>query len=60
MTCSVQPMTTTLVTTPTMIATCCFQGVPPTRKLVLRSWLVVPALLAAMQTTAPMESAAAV
>ena len=25
-----------------MIATCCFQGVPPTRKLVFRSWLVVP------------------
>ena len=43
-----------------MIATCCFQGVPPTRKLVFRSWLVVPALLEAMQTTAPMLMAAAV
>src|SRR5688572_21957330 len=43
-----------------MRATCWRQGVPPTRKLVFRSWLVVPALLAAMQTTAPMDSAAAV
>ena len=60
MNCRVQPITITLVTTPTMIATCCFQGVPPTRKLVFRSWLVVPALLAAMQTTVPIESAAAV
>ena len=57
---SVQPMASTLVTTPTMIATCCFQGVPPTRKLVFRSWLVVPALLAAMHTMPPMERAAAV
>ena len=57
---SVQPMTSTLVRTPTMIATCCRQGVPPTRKLVLRSWLVVPALDAAMPTTVPIESAAAV
>ena len=50
----------TLVMTPTTRAVCCFQGVPPTRKLVFRSWLVVPALLDAMQTTVPMESAAAV
>src|SRR5437667_414354 len=45
MSCNVPPMTTTLVTTPMISATCCLHGVPPTRKLVLRSWLVVPALL---------------
>src|SRR5207247_7077063 len=60
MSCSVPPITTTLVRTPTMRATCCFHGVPPTRKLVFRSWLVVPALLEAMQTTVPIDSAAAV
>ena len=43
-----------------MSATCCFHGVAPTRKPVFRSWLVVPALLAAMQTTAPTASASAV
>src|SRR5687768_2105125 len=43
-----------------MSATCCRHGVPPTRKLVFRSWLVVPALLAAMHTTAPIDNAAAV
>jgi hypothetical protein len=35
-------------------------GRAPTRKPVFRSWLVVPALLDAMQTTVPTESAAAV
>ena len=53
-------MTTTLVITPMISATCCLHGVPPTRKLVFRSWLVVPALLAAMHTTVPIDSAAAV
>ena len=40
------------VTTPTKMAICCRLGVAPTRYAVLRSWAVVPPLLAAMPTMA--------
>ena len=45
------------VSAPTRIATCCFQGVAPTRKPVLRSCEVVPPLDEAMQTTPAIDSA---
>src|SRR5271163_3801869 len=54
---SVKPITSALVTTPTSSAICCRRGVEPTRKPVLRSWLVVPPLEAAMQTIAAVVSA---
>ena len=50
-------MTTAEIKAPTRIATCCFQGVAPTRKPVLRSCEVVPPLDEAMQTTPAIESA---
>ena len=40
-----------------MMAICCRRGVAPTRKPVLRSWLVAPALLAATAMTPAMEMA---
>ena len=46
------------VTAPTMMAICCRLGVAPTRKPVLRSWLVAPALPAATAMTPAMEIAA--
>ena len=51
------PMTRADVSAPTRIATCCFQGVAPTRKPVFRSCEVVPPLDDAMQTTPAIESA---
>src|SRR5438270_3361310 len=42
---------------PIRIETCCFQGVAPTRKPVLRSCEVVPPLDDAMQTTPAIDSA---
>ena len=52
-------MTATDASAPTSSATCWRQGVAPTRKPVLRSLLVAPALAAAMQTTPPTVSATA-
>ncbi|MNY09881.1 hypothetical protein D3C86_1428270 [compost metagenome] len=52
-------MTRALVMTPTLMAICWARGVPPTKKPVLRSWLVVPPLEAAMQTMAAVERAMA-
>ena len=54
---SVQPIASAEVTAPTMMAICCRRGVAPTRKPVLRSWLVAPALLAATAMTPAMEMA---
>ena len=51
------PMTRAEVNAPIRIATCCFQGVAPTRKPVFRSCEVVPPLDDAMQTTPAIESA---
>src|SRR5580704_13234065 len=45
-------MTTADVSAPATIAHCCFDGVAPTRKPVLRSCDVVPPLDEAMHTTA--------
>ena len=50
-------MTMAEVKAPTRIATCCFQGVAPTRKPVFRSCDVVPPLDDAMQTTPAIDSA---
>ena len=50
-------MTTAETSAPTRIATCCFHGVAPTRKPVLRSCEVVPPLDDAMQTTPAIDSA---
>ena len=46
------------VMAPTMIAICCRFGVAPTRKPVLRSWLVVPASAADTAMTAAIDMAA--
>ena len=51
------PMTTAEIRAPTRIETCCFQGVAPTRKPVLRSCEVVPPLDEAMQTIPAIDSA---
>ena len=50
-------MKTAEIKAPTRIETCCFHGVAPTRKPVLRSCEVVPPLDEAMQTTPAIESA---
>src|SRR6266851_5294510 len=46
-----------LVITPTRRASCCRQGVPPTKKAVFKSWEMVPPLEAAMPTMAAVVSA---
>jgi hypothetical protein len=46
------------VMAPIMMEICCRFGVAPTRKPVLRSWLVVPANAAETAITAAMEMAA--
>src|SRR5580704_3468512 len=51
-------MTTADVSAPATIAHCCFDGVAPTRKPVLRSCDVVPPFDEAMQTTAAIVRAA--
>src|SRR6185437_5279878 len=56
---SVSPMEKTQTMTPTITASCCFQGVAPTRKPVFRSCEVSPALAEAMQTSPPMLMASA-
>ena len=53
----VKPTTSVAVTTPMSRPICCARGVAPTRKPVLRSCEVPPALAAAMQTIAPTQSA---
>src|ERR1700679_1936939 len=45
--------------TPIMMAICCFLVVAPVMEPVFKSWLVSPALEAAMQTTPPMVMARA-
>ena len=51
------PRTSAETSAPNRIAICWSRGVAPTRKPVLRSCEVVPPFEAAMQTTAPTESA---
>src|SRR3954453_14897665 len=50
-------MTTAEIRAPTRIATCCRQGVAPTRKPVLRSCEIVPPLDEAMQTIPAIDRA---
>ena len=50
-------MTSDEVITPIIRPICWWRGVAPTRKPVLRSCEVAPALAAAMQTMAPTDSA---
>src|SRR5271163_1351124 len=50
-------MTRAELSAPIRMATCCFQGVAPTRKPVFKSCEVVPPLEEAMQTTPAIESA---
>ena len=52
----VKPITSAAATTPMSNPTCCARGVAPTRNPVLRSWLVAPALAAAMATMPPTQS----
>ena len=54
---TVSPTTIEAVTTPMSSPICWARGVAPTRKPVLRSCEVAPALAAAMQTIAPTQSA---
>jgi len=55
---STGPMKIAEVTTPMKIAICCLLGVAPTICAVLRSWAVVPPLLAAIPTMAAVVRAA--
>src|SRR6516164_7788393 len=50
-------MTRAELKAPTKMATCCFQGVAPTKKPVFKSWDVVPPFEDAMQTTPAIERA---
>src|SRR4051812_34976012 len=52
-------MTSVAATTPTIRPICCERGVAPTRNPVFKSCEVAPALAAATQTTAPIDSATA-
>src|SRR5579863_2955509 len=56
---SVAPTANTEVITPIISASCCFEGVAPTRKPVFKSCEVPPALDDATHTTPPMVSASA-
>src|SRR5258707_15432296 len=53
----VKPITAAAATAPIISPICWYFGVAPTRKPVLRSWLVAPALAAAMQTIPPTQRA---
>src|SRR5260370_10089915 len=53
----VKPITAAAAAAPIISPICWYFGVAPTRKPVLRSWLVAPALAAAMQTIPPTQRA---